>query len=207
MRLSRLAATLAALLVLAAVGASAAAAATVTRTVPGEYVFAHGQRPDAPGNCSAIIFVQWADVPGTIAATARYTSLSNGSWGERAETREAPFDDTYTWVTTYTAPPGTHWIAIGRGWSAGPRPNDCSAMSERQRPLYRTPVTVELTIQEPPACVAANASVAKITRRIATLQKQLARASAKRKRSLSRKLAGARRDLARAQGAAGQHCP
>lgn len=35
----------------------------------------HGQRPGDPGDCSALVFVQWADVPGTTNATVFYLEI------------------------------------------------------------------------------------------------------------------------------------
>jgi hypothetical protein len=64
--------------------------------VDGEVVFAYAQRPGDPGNCSAIVFVQWADVPGTVSAEAFY--LWRGE--EHSKVSEPPFDDTYEWVAT-----------------------------------------------------------------------------------------------------------
>jgi hypothetical protein len=204
---SRLVATLAAVVVATAIGSGTASAATVTKTVPAEYAFVHGQKPTDPGNCSAIAFAQWADVPGTIAATAHYTSLSNGSWGERTESRNAPFDDTYTWVTTYTVPSGSHWIALGKAWRDGPGVDDCSAGSVRQQAFYRPPVSVELTIEEAPACVAVRSSATKATAAIASLKRQLKHASGKRKAALRKKLNRARSDLQRAQAGIKTRCP
>lgn len=131
------------------VGASPAAAATVVRTVPGTFVFQHGQSPTDPGNCSAVVFVQWVDVPGTVSATARYDAMVNGSFGPQATTRPAPFDDTYTWVHTYTVAPGQHWIQISKGWRDGPGVDDCSGMEALQHQHLGTTATVDLTVSVP----------------------------------------------------------
>jgi hypothetical protein len=71
--------------------ATSASAATEVKTVKGEVVFAYGQRPGDPGNCSAIVFVKWPDQPRTISARAIYTF--NGQ--ERSQVAAPPFNDTY----------------------------------------------------------------------------------------------------------------
>lgn len=179
---SRLVALLVATLaVLGLGGASAASAATVTKTVPAVFVFEHGQNPTDPGNCSAVSFAQWTAVLGTISATAKYTSLLNAAWGERSESRRAPFDDTYTWVKTYAAPPGTNRIQLGKGWRDGPGVDDCSDMNARAPSGYRGVPTVELTIEEPAACAAARKRLAKAEKQIATLRKRLKAAPVRRR--------------------------
>jgi len=204
----RLVVSLAALLVVAAVGASTATAATITKTVPGEYVFAHAADPADAGHCSAIIFAKWTDVPGTISATARFTALRNASWGEHTESREAPFDDTFTFAgPTYVVPPGQHWIAIGKGWSDGPRPNDCSEMSARQPGFYKPPVTVDLTIEEPAACTNARTKVTSGTKAVASLKTKVQNASGDRKKALRKKLKAAKNELKKAKNGVKKHCP
>jgi hypothetical protein len=101
--------------------ATSASAATEVKTVKGEVIFAHGQRPTDPGNCSAIVFVQWADQPGTVSAKAFYTWKGK----EYSKVAESPFNDTYEWVATYTVPPGQHWIQVGKGWRDGPGVDTC----------------------------------------------------------------------------------
>jgi hypothetical protein len=115
-------------LVLMAVMAPTASATTKEKTVKGEVVFAHGQRPGDPGDCSAIVFVKWADVPGTVSARAIYTF--NGS--ERSESLPAPFNDTFKFVADYQVPAGYHWIAVGRSWANGPVANTCEETSEAE---------------------------------------------------------------------------
>jgi len=204
---SRLAATLLALFALAAAAPAAASAGTVTKTVPAQYVFVHGQNPADPGNCSAIVFAQWTDVPGTISALARYTGLVDAAWGEQTESRPAPFDDTYKWVATYTVPAGSHWIQIGKGWRDGPGVDDCADMSAKQPALYRAPVNVDLTIQESAGCVSAHRKADKATASIATLQKKLKQASRRRRAAVKKQLSSAKRDLKKAQKDVTTRCP
>ena len=92
--------------------ATTASAATEVKTVKGEVVFAYGQRPGDPGNCSAIVFVKWPDQPRTVSATAFYTFKGQ----ERSQVAAPPFNDTYEWVATYTVTPGYHWIQAGKSW-------------------------------------------------------------------------------------------
>lgn len=167
-----------------------ASAKTVTKTVDGEVVFKYGQRPTDPGNCSAIVFVQWADVPGTTNATAHYTF--NGKDG--SQTREAPFDDTYEWVATYTVQPGYHWIQVGKGWSDGPRPNTCQGTSDKQRTLFGTEATVDLTIEiDPKLCKDAQKKLTARKKAVNAIKKQLRSATTqKAKKRLNAKLTKAK---------------
>jgi hypothetical protein len=136
----------------------AAPAVTKKVTVPGTVVFRNGQRADKPGNCSAITFVEWKAVPGAVRATAYY--LWKGA--ETSEARDAPFDNTYEWVVTYTVEPGKDWIAIGKSWGDGPRPNDCSDMLERTRGLYpNVQARVEVTVDNTVKCNAARTRLIK----------------------------------------------
>ncbi len=208
MQVSRLVAILAALLAVAAFGTSTAAAETYTKTVPGEYVFAHGQDPVDPGHCSAIVFAKWTDVPGTISATARYTARRNATTGEWTDTREAPFDDTVTFAgPTYNVTPGPHWIAIGKSWADGPVANDCSGTAAKLPAFYFPPVTVDLTIEVPAACVAARKAVTKGTAKVASLRTKVANASGDRKAALKKQLKTAKSALKKAKGTVKKRCP
>ncbi len=167
-----------------ALAAPAAAQETKIVTVPGEVVYTNAQRPGDPGNCSAVAFVRWADVPGTISARAIYTRQG----AEASEFRAAPFDDTYQLVATYTVQPGFHWIAVSRGWSDGPRPNDCSVTREKLKTIVGPPARVELDgargrregLQRRQAHLTAQKKAVK------RLQKQLKRASGKKAKKRTR---------------------
>lgn len=168
-----------------------ASAATEKRTVPGELKFEYGASPDDPGNCSAIVFIQWADVPGTVDATAFYTWRGK----EKSIFGKPPFNDHYEWVRTYQVAAGSHWIQVGKGWSDGPTPNDCRETSEKQKKDYSFEpgaTRVELTVETPdgptPECVearnaakAAAAAVKKAQARVNRAKKRKARANAKRR--------------------------
>lgn len=156
-----------------AVPLSTAQARTTTKTVPGTVVFANGQKPSNPGNCSAIVFVQWKDVPNTVSATAFY--LFKGK--EYSKASPSPFNDTYSWVVKYVVPAGSHWIQVGKGWSAGPVANDCSGTSAKQKGLFGTQARVVLTIDaDAAACEAAKAQVTKLEKKIADLTRRIKRA-------------------------------
>lgn len=169
---------------------ASAGAKTVQKTVPGELVFAHAQRPGDPGNCSAVVFVQWTDVPGTTNATAHY--VYRGAPGSKAG--QAPFDDTYEWVATYTVSPGAHWIQLTVSWADGPIANTCESTSEKQRAVYSGPVTVDLTVTlDPKLCVDAKAKLAARKKAVTALQKRLGDATTqKAKRKLRAKLTKAK---------------
>jgi hypothetical protein len=179
-----------AVLALLGVAAPAASAATEVRTVPGEVVFQHGQRPGDPGNCSAIVFVQWADVPRTVSATAFYTWRGE----ERSKVATPPFDDLYEWVATYTVAPGHHWIQVGKGWTDGPNPDTCEDTSAKQRQDFGTEARVELTIEiDSAACDAAKANLKKRKTAVARITEQLRDASTKKaKARLREKLSAAK---------------
>ncbi len=183
-----------------ALAAPAAAQETKVVTVPGEVIYTNAQRPGDPGNCSAVAFVRWADVPGTISARAIYTRQG----AEASEFRAAPFDDTYQLVATYTVQPGFHWIAVSRGWSDGPRPNDCSVTREKLKTIVGPPARVELTVPavDAKACNAAKRNLTAQKKAVKRLQKQLKRASGKKAKKRTRaklKKAKARRTKAAAR--------
>jgi hypothetical protein len=177
-------------LVLMAVIAPTASAATKEKTVKGEVVFAHGQRPGDPGDCSAIVFVKWADVPGTVSARAIYTF--NGS--ERSESLPAPFNDTFKFVADYQVPAGYHWIAVGRSWANGPVANTCEETSEKQKQIIGTEASVELTVEiDPAVCNAAKAKLAARKKAVSQLSSQLRKAtSQKAKKAFRSKIAKAK---------------
>lgn len=159
---------------------ASASAKTVQKTVPGELVFANGQRPGDPGNCSAIVFVQWADVPGTTNATAYY--MFNGK--EYSKAAPPPFNDSYEWVATYTVPPGAHWIQVGKGWSDGPVANTCEGTSAKQRTLFATPVRVELTVElDPKLCKDAQAKLAERKKAVTKIKGELRNATTQKAKS------------------------
>lgn len=197
-----------ALSLLALVGspAPAGAAPTTTKTVDGEVIFEHGARPTDPGNCSAIVFVQWKDLPGTISATAFYL------WREKeySETRQPPFDDHYEWVRVYDAPAGYHRIQVGKAWGDGPNPNDCSESSARQKEFFGTEARVVLTIQpegDSKECAAALKTLRKRNRAVARLKGQIRKASTENaKDRLRAKLAKAKARRAKAASRVAKLC-
>jgi hypothetical protein len=182
-----------------------ASAKTTTKTVPGEVVFKYGQRPTDPGNCSAIVFVQWADVPGTTYAKALYTFNGKES---SSGMLEPPFNDTYEWVATYTVTPGSHWIQIGKGWSDGPVANTCQGTSDKQRTLFGTEASVELTIEiDPKLCKDAQKKLAARKQTVNKLKKQLRNAETqKAKNKLSAKLKKAKTKRGNAQKKVAELC-
>jgi hypothetical protein len=159
------------------VPAADAVAQSKTVTVPGTLVFEHGENPDDPGNCSAIIFAQWSHDPQLKVISARAVVFPPE--GERSTSKDAPFDDTYTWVLTYTAPAGTHRIAIGKSWGDGPViPNDCSdanAVHLSQWPNHEA--RIELTVDTTAACTAAQKRVTAVSRDLLKARTKLAQAS------------------------------
>ena len=173
-----------------AVMAPSATAATKVKTVDGELVFANGQRPGDPGDCSAVTFVQWADVPGTVSAKAIYTYTGE----ERSTSAAPPFDDTYKLVADYQVPAGHHWIAVGKGWINGPGVRTCEDVRERHRQIFGTEARVELTIEiDPAACNAAKAKLAARKKAVSNLSSQLRKASTqKAKKALRSKIAKAK---------------
>jgi hypothetical protein len=205
----RLLVVLLALSLLAAM-ASTASAATETRTVQGELRFEHGARADDPGNCSAIVFIRWADVPGTTAATAFYTWRGD----EKSKGGAPPFDDSYEWVRPYQVEPGYHWIQIGKGWSDGAKPNDCSETSERQKVDYdMSPgaTRVELTVEVPDGpsaeCVAAKEAASKRAAEVRRAKGRLQAAKGRRAKQRARTaLAKAKARHARARALVEQVC-
>lgn len=157
-------------------GAWAATAAAETKevTVPGEVVIQNKAKPTDPGNCSVITFVRWKDVPGTVSGTAYYRWRDE----ERSQAFRPPFDDTYTWVADYQVEPGYHWTQIGKSWSDGPFPNDCSEAAARTRTFYptmeaRVVLQVEVPAAETSACAAATKRAAAADRQVARLQSRL----------------------------------
>ena len=91
---------------------------------------------------------------------------------------------------TYTVPPGSHWIAVRRGWSDGPRANDCSETREKLKTLIGPTARVELTVPavDAKACNAAKRALTKQKQAVKKLQKRVKRASGAKKRQLKAKL-------------------
>lgn len=200
MRIRSTGMVVAALALALALPGSAAAQETKTQTVSAEVVYTNGQRPGDPGNCSAVVFVKWADVPGTTAATAYY--MFKGE--ERSKASTPPFDDTYEWVATYQVDPGFHWIQVGVSWSDGPAANDCSATREKYKTLISTEARVELQVPavDEKACTAAKRARADRRKAVSKLQKKLRNAEgAKARKRINAKLkqAKTKRDNASAR--------
>ena len=187
-----------------AITAPAATAATKVKTVPAEIVFKNGNRPGDPGNCSALVFGRWKDVQGTVAATVHY--LWRGS--EYSKSGEPPWDDTYTWVATYTVDPGYHWLEISTSWADGPRAIDCCSQIETYKERYSVEARAELTVEIDPAkCKAAKKAVTKWRGRVNELKAALNDATTKRaKKRLNAKLTSAKAARSRANKRAGELC-
>ena len=148
MRASVIALTLAVSLLVA----SGASASTTSKTLPATVAYLNGQNPTDPGNCSAIVFIQWPDVPHAVSWTVFYKRKGV----ETSEGASPPFDDVYKWVATYTVPAGSHWKAIGKSWSDGAQPNDCSEYIPKHQEIYGTEAHVVVEI-DTTACDTAKA--------------------------------------------------
>ena len=163
--------------------AATASAETETKTVKADVVFQYGNDPADPGNCSALVFVQWPDVPGTTGGTAFY--LRQGK--EASEGISLPYTDTVQWVIPYTVTPGYHWVNVSKSWRDGPGVNDCSAASGRQRAIIGTEARVELTVTVPKArskaCRVAKAASGVTRVKIKTLRAKLAKTTDKEDRA------------------------
>jgi hypothetical protein len=116
------------------------------------------------------------------------------------EESDAPWDDTYTWVATYTVDPGYHWIEISTSWSDGPRPNDCSSQVATAKERYSTQARAELTIEIDPAqCKAAKKAASTWLDKVKSVRAQLRKATTtKAKEKLSAKLTTVKGKRARA---------
>jgi hypothetical protein len=132
--------------------AGGASASTTTKTLPASVVYLNGQNPTDPGNCSAIVFIQWPDVPHAVSWTVFYKRKGV----ETSEGASPPFGDVYKWVATYTVPPGSHWKAIGKSWRDGPQPNDCSEYIPKHQEIYGTEAHVVVEV-DTTACDTAKA--------------------------------------------------
>jgi hypothetical protein len=186
--------TLAAALV---VPAATASAKTKVQTVDAEIVFQNGNRPGDEGNCSAVVFGKWKDVPRTVSATVYYTYQGE----ERSVTGVPPWDDTYEFVATYTVEPGYHWIEISTSWGDGPVANDCSNKVEIYKTRYGTEGRAELTVEIDPAeCKAAQKAVTKWRGSVNKLKAELRKATTRKaKKQLNAKLTSAKGKRARAE--------
>ncbi|MEO6866974.1 MAG: hypothetical protein ABI200_03040, partial [Gaiellales bacterium] len=124
--------------------------ATIEITRPATLEFRNGSQIGQPGNCSAIVFGQWKDVPGTDIAHVHYT------WAGKQETESkgAPYHDQFSWLAEYAVTPGYHWIVLGKSWANGGPPDDCVDMAEKNRTFYdlspaATYVTLSLEVPNP----------------------------------------------------------
>ena len=123
-----------------------------TVVVPARIVIKHGNRPSDPGNCSAVVFAQWKDVPGTTAATVSYVWQGE----DHSVSGKAPFPAKFNIVATYRVPEGYRWIVVGYSHADGPTPNDCSQVVSRIKPLYSANgASAELTVVQSAKCVEA----------------------------------------------------
>lgn len=191
----------------AMVGPSTSLAANVVKTVPGTLEIRNGQNPTDPGNCSAVAFIAWADVPGTISATAKWEQFLDGGWGMRSKTEQPPFNDTYNFIANYQVSPGLHWIFIGASWADGPLPNDCSDMAARTPNGFRGAITVELTIPESAACVKAKRNVTKLTKSVKSLKSKVKKSSGSKKKKYKKQLRKANASLKSTKKQVARRCP
>lgn len=190
-RVALIAVSLLAAAALATLAAPAPASAkTKVETLPAQIVFAHAQRPGKPGDCSAVVFLQWPDVKNATAWKGFYTYKGVE---QTKQMGPPPFDDTYKWVATYTVPPGSHWSAFPPSWRNGATPNDCSDMSEKQKAVYGTTARVEVTVEiDEAACKAARTTAAARVRKVNQLKARVARATGAEKKRLKRALTAAK---------------
>lgn len=173
-----------------------AQASTKTVTVPGTLVFQNQQRPGDPGNCSAVGFVQWVDVPNTVGATAFYTFKG----AERSKYAAPPFDDVYKLVATYTVTPGSHWIQVTRNWADGPRANTCEEGRKKLEALVTNPVRVSLSVTiDDAACNVAKTTLAKRQSAVRRLQARVSGAKGEKRARLKRALANAKKSRDKAK--------
>lgn len=139
------------LLTLAALGVAlslpaGASAATVVRTVPATVAIFTVYSPTNPLNCGVVAMGQWADVPGTVSATVRWTFVGQ----PQARGGTPPFDDSRTFVGPLIVPPGNHWLLLGGSSAAGVgAPDACVQMEAKTRTSVSTQATVDLTIDRP----------------------------------------------------------
>lgn len=190
------------LLAVVAVPASASAK-TVTKNVPATVVYLNGQNPNDPGNCSAVAFVQWAHVDRSVAAKANYIRRGKPA----TEYKASPFDNTYKLVYEYKVPAGYDWIAISRGWSDGPRVNDCSATREKLKTIVGGPATVDVSIEiDPKLCTAAQKTLTKRQAAVTKLQKRVNKAKGKEKTRLKKHLKAAKASRTKAQAKVTELC-
>ncbi len=204
-RIALTAAVTAVLVALGILTAPAATAGTSTEeiTVPATIQYLHGQDPADPGHCSALVFVQWADVPGTVSARAYYTFKGQ----ERSESAVPPFSDTTDWVVTYTVSPGNHWILVGKSWVDGPTVATCEDKAELYKTLITAPVRVVLTVERDSSkCEAAQVAVTKLQGKVKSLKSRMKAATGKRKAALRKALRTRKKQLAKAKLAEERAC-
>lgn len=197
-----------ALVALLCAAATAAYADTVKVTVPADLIFQYGQDPIDAGHCSALVFVRWADVPGTVSATAFYNMKTSGAPREESVAAAAPaFHDTTNWVLLYQVDPGYHWINVSKGWSDGPVANTCQGQSEKMKTIILNPVRVELQVAESAACVKAQGDLVKQQRAVKKYKAKVKHSSGQKRKSNKKKLAKAKRAVKHAEATIKKECP
>jgi hypothetical protein len=180
-----------------------ASASTRTITRPAEVVFANGQNPEKPGNCSAVAFVQWAEVPRTVSATVHYTYRG----APLSKSASAPFNDTYKLVVTYQVPGGSHWIKVGEGWGSGPSPSLCETTLATLKERYGPPARVELQVEnDPRQCTAVRRTLARLTKQVGKARAEVARTEGKARERAAKRLQSLKKARARAATRVAKFC-
>jgi hypothetical protein len=145
---------------------SVAAAETKVKTVPGEVVFLNKNRPNDPGNCSAVVFVMWKNPPLRVDAIPIAWKVFYEFKGVKySRVTAPPFNDVTKYVAEYRVPDGKHWLNVGYSSVDGSVPNDCSSKTAKYKELFSVVARVEITLdlKEPPIdqakCKAARAGL------------------------------------------------
>jgi hypothetical protein len=164
------AALLLAVMAVLAVAAPSSAKLPDKKTIKGTVVFQHKQHPDPalPGNCSAVVFVQWVNQRAYVGTSVDFVIA--GRPDSKAAT-PPKYDDTYTLMATYTTGPGTHWVNIGYSYQNAFEPSDCSDADAKHRQIFGQTATVTLEITDKcgaarDAYEAAKLAVTKATKRL-----------------------------------------
>ncbi len=116
-----------------------------TRTLQAQVVYEHGNRPEKPGNCSAVVFVQWPHVANASSFTVHYTF--NGA--PQTLSTKPPFEDVYVWVKEYRALAGYDRVHIGQSWVDGFKTDTCERFEAKQRAVYGTQASVDVSGEGP----------------------------------------------------------
>jgi hypothetical protein len=207
----RAAALLLPLIVLLGLAANPAAADTKTVTVPATLVFQHGANPDPahPGNCSALVFAQWASTGQNVTSGTATVKFQSPAGYTTASSAAGPlFQDTTQYVRTYTVSPGAHWINVGTSGGDGVEPDDCHALDARHHELFAGAVaTIALTVEVDEAvCAKAKAKSMARSKSVTKAKTKLKNASKSKKPGAKKALESARAKLATARGQVNASC-